>query len=179
MFTKTKIELAKPCVEAIKKIAKAKGKKWEWEPERGEWFIYKKRIYLLTDIREKGKFLGHFVYDDTYGLHREIGEVTPLLHWEKLEKIMEGLGYSIHIGCVGDMENWHWKPKEFYKARLDQKFCYIPKNEILTIADTRQEAVMRAIIKLGEEIDDSPEPDLSKVFKPQIVCKFPERKERK
>lgn len=39
MFTKTEKKLAPEVYRAIKKIAKAKGKDWEWKPEVGEWCI--------------------------------------------------------------------------------------------------------------------------------------------
>lgn len=155
MFTKTEIELAKPCVEAIKKISKAKGKKWEWKPETGDWCIvlgYSNAVGLIglieKDINVSGLayvecnvFIPKFEDNDWY----EREKLVPLLHWEKLEKIMEDLEYELSVYKVANTLDAH----ECFRCEIweeDNILCAYEE------ADTRQEAVMRAIIRLGEEI---------------------------
>jgi len=143
MFTKTEIELAKPTYEAIKKIARAKRKKWEWKPEVGEWCIDENNIMLIAEV--------DYITDDpenwyqiangSYNWCTGSMYVIPLLHWEKLEKIMEGLG------CELDLKDFRGS-YSYFSARFWQNGVYATIPEI---GKTRQEAVMRAIIKLGEE----------------------------
>jgi len=143
MFTKTEIELAKPCIEAVKKIAKAKGKEWEWKPEVGEWCIDENNIMLIAEV--------DYITDDpenwyqisngSYNWCTGSMYVIPLLHWEKLEKIMEKFGYKMYVKFETIGGN-------HYQCGI----CNGTAVLVLEIGKTRQEAVMRAIIRLGEEI---------------------------
>jgi len=113
MFSKAEQNLALRTNEAIKKISKAKGKKWEWKPEVGEWCIvlgYSNAVGLIglieKDINVPGLayvecnvFIPKFEDNDWY----EREKLVPFLHWEKLEKIMEGLGYYVILWW----DNWY------------------------------------------------------------------------
>jgi len=142
MFTKTEIELAPKVYEAIKKIAKAKGRDWEWKPKVGEWCIInnQKSTSLILLVDKEIEEMVQVLINHTLSWQSK-KNLIPLLHWEKLEKIMEGLGYYVILWW----DNW-------YK----QWNCRIIKNEEDKFPSvrgkTRQEAVMRAIIRLGEEI---------------------------
>ena len=91
MFTKEVIELAKPCVEAIKKISKAKGKEWKWKPEVGDFFLFSKDKGMCVEPKEK-RGVVNILYI--------IEEVVPILHWEKLEKIMNSLGCRSTLNSI-------------------------------------------------------------------------------
>jgi len=143
MFTKTKIELAKPCVEAIKKIAQAKGKEWEWEPEIGDFFLFGKEMGIVVDEDwvNPHTFKGMCIDpEEKRGVINiiYIERATPILHWEKIEKILEDWGCVV-IVYQGKCEIWE---DDNTGMRLRIRWG----------GKTRQEAVMRAIIKLGEEI---------------------------
>jgi len=147
MFTKEVIELAKPCVEAIKKISKAKGKEWKWKPEVGEWCLWKKHPHLVLEPEGQDNWFTIYVDKDEAYYHRlvvPLKRCIPLLHWEKLEGILEDLGYFLEVEKIGceDCEC------------LILKGTGDPDTECIAVGrgKTRQEAVMRAIIKLGEEI---------------------------
>ena len=164
MFTKEAQELAKPCYEAIKKIAERKecptcvgyggtdlvkmpglcatmgkcptckgtGKvKWEGELEPRDEFIATDGSSRFVVSTCSGG-----VRDD-YGYHWSTKLITPLLEWQKIEEILEGMGYDLLIG----------KHERIYGASVFQgKKC-------LSIGDgkSRQPAVMRAVIELGKE----------------------------
>lgn len=148
MFTKEAIELAKPCIEAIKKISKAKGKKWEWKPEVGEWCLWKKHPHLVLEPEGQDNWFTIYVDKDEAYYHRlvvPLKRCTPLLHWEKLEKIMGGLGYELRLDKRGD------PPNVAFDAGFGKIGEPIFASQLIQ-APTRQEAVMRAIIELGEEM---------------------------
>jgi len=155
MFTKEVIELAKPCVEAIKKISKAKGKEWKWKPEVGEWCLWKKHPHLVLEPEGQDNWFTIYAdkvdkmdYDEPYyyRLVVPIKRCIPFLHWEKLEKIMEGLGYELRLDKRGD------PPNVAFDAGLGKIGEPIFASQLIQ-APTRQEAVMRAIIRLGEGIE--------------------------
>ncbi|MHC1624720.1 MAG: hypothetical protein ACXQS2_01805 [Methermicoccaceae archaeon] len=154
MFTKTEIELAPKVYEAIRKIAKAKGKKWEWKPEIGDWFLLDDYPYVVAGVlwyTIEDKVVDEpqpddaisIVYVKSHTIQTEAHDnVIPLLHWEKLEKIMEKFGYFLDLDY-----DYHtpfcceiWDSKQ----NLPVAFGY---------ENTRQEAVMQAIIELSEKID--------------------------
>jgi len=162
MFTKTEIELAPKVYGAIKRIAKAKGKKWEWKPEVGEWCIYGNdsnlSLIVFVDIIRKTVILEREWYGEK---EVNISECIPFLHWEKLEEIMGELGYELRLDKRGD------PPNVAFDAGLGKIGEPIFASQLIQ-APTRQEAVMRAIIRLGKEIDVPPEPDLSNWLKPGL-----------
>jgi len=132
MFTKKEIDLAEKTVEAIKQIAEKQGKEWEWMPVIGEQCLFESKPSLITDA------LPDYVYLNSGNNWISKKDVIPLLHWEKIEEILEGMGYWLRIG--------------------DKYSCQIhPPNGVNAwpdgagIGKSRQEAVQRAVIKLGEE----------------------------
>jgi len=147
MFTKTEIELAPKVYEALKKIAEKQGKKWEWEPEIGDWFLLNDYPYVVAgvlwytiankvDNEPQPDDAISVVYVKSHTIQTEAHDnVIPLPHWEKLEEIMEGLGYIL-------------------QGPFKDKSCFVARFGVKGWAEgkSRQEAVMRAIIKLGEEI---------------------------
>jgi len=152
MFTKEAQELASKVYEAIKKISKGK---WEWEPKAGggEWCIYNKKPHLIVGVgvgndlwlRKSGIMCYMFEPDKRK-------KIIPLLHWERIEEILEGMGYRVYM-------------EEFYmdrslKARKSAE-CKIYKYGedlqggtllIKIEAKSCQLAVMRAVIELGKEM---------------------------
>lgn len=140
MFNKIEIDLAKPAYEALKEIAKRQGKKWEWEPEIGEWCLWKNQPHIVLEPEEQDNWITLFVgKDEAY--YRQLvvpmERCVPLLRWEKLEKILESLGYVVMI-YQDRCEIWA-EDNTGMRLRVRRK------------GRSRQEAVMRAVIKLGEE----------------------------
>ena len=158
MFTKEAQELAKATVEAIKKIAErqekecpeCKGKgilglpscrlckgsgrvkgKWEWEPEVGEWYYQDFGNGKLLLVKDE-----HVRLDIIEDLYVEHVKLTPLLHWEKIEEILEGMGYE--LGLHNWLENKYQGSIYFNNRRL-----------FGTIGKSHQEAVMLAVIELA------------------------------
>jgi len=144
MFTKEEIELAPKVYEAIKKIAERQGKRWEWEPERGDWFLAGKDVGIVIDNYEVNPnvFRGIGIYPDAKkGIINwlYIHQVIPVPHWEKLEKILEKFGYFLDV----DYD---------YHAPFCCEICDSKKQNLSIVfgyGNTRQEAVMEAIIRLG------------------------------
>lgn len=154
MFTKTEIELAPKTIEAVKKISKAKGKEWEWKPEVGDWIVEKesKQVGIITEYSKKLQEVCYMLLDKNKKfppgaevIGCPVEDIMPLYHWEKLEKIMEGLGYELRLDKRGD------PPNVAFDAGFGKIGEPIFASQLMQ-APTRQEAVMQAIIKLGEEI---------------------------
>jgi len=154
MFTITEIKLAPKVYEAIKKIAERQGKRWEWRPKKGEWCIYENDNNLSLII---------FVYNmrKTVILEREwygekevnISECIPILHWETIEKILEEMEYYMSLPTRDERSDlWVVGFSHFNFRRENKEFRYY-KDVYVGRGKTRQEAVMRAIIKLGEEVE--------------------------
>jgi len=66
-------------------------------------------------------------------------EYIPILHWEEIERVLESVGYNILIG---------YRTEQGY-------FCQIVGGKRADAwGKSRQEAVMKAVIKLGEDQND-------------------------
>jgi len=100
MFTKAEIKLAPKVIEAIKKIAKTQNIEWEWEPKIGDLFLVGKEMGIVVDEDKVNPytFKGKCVFPEEkknliniFYVH----QVTPILHWKKLKKIIKDLGYNL------------------------------------------------------------------------------------
>jgi len=132
MFTKKEIELAPKVNEILTKLG------WEWIPEMGEWCIYGFGVLgLVIGVRGK-QWLN--ISDYGYELHRD--SAYPILQWEKIEEILEKLGYSVEIKNI----YYFYDKYEFVISQQYSNFKTIEER-----AKTRQEAVMKAVTKLGKE----------------------------
>lgn len=152
MFSKEAIALAKPCYEAIKKISKGK---WEWEPEKGE-------LFGLPDLEYHPDNLGVYLYTVDYAvfyyhfIKKRIVETQtdyleyciPLLHWEEIEEILEGIGYEIGIDKLTKITSEQEKHPDKFEVIIE-KTGEIGGEENWISGSTRQLAVMRAVIELG------------------------------
>lgn len=128
---------------------KVKGE-WEWKPEVGEYCIYRpnspyfNKLELITGInKEKRKLLlSHSI--DSYPMD----ECIPLLHWEKLEEILEEMGYVIDLGKeYTSWEDFTWHCDLRQKYTSGYKFVLAGSS-----CKTRQEAVMWAVIELAKKM---------------------------
>ena len=74
-----------------------------------------------------------------------IRDVIPLLHWEKLEEILESVGYFLEVEKLS-----HKNCECLILKGMDD-----PETECIAVGSgkTRQEAVMRAIVILGDKIE--------------------------
>jgi len=142
MFTKEVIKIVKPCDKALKKLG------WKWRPKEGEWGLtdYGEVVLIYTNTDEKSKencplLANTKAYGITSCIGPEYHEVgIPILHWEKIKEIVEGFYegnfYKFHIEIMN---------RAFVKI---QDRSYNTQVEEL-VADTCQEAVMRAVIELA------------------------------
>lgn len=162
-FTKEAQELAKDSIEAIKKISKGK---WEWEPEVGDWIIEKKPEHTIRFGNKEKKSIPHLIisiasYDTGNTLHVitnasavrvDEPNATPLLHWERIEEILEGIGYYMSLPTKGERSDlWVVGFSSFRFKGTNKEFRYY-KDTYVGRGKTRQEAVMRSVIALGKEI---------------------------
>jgi len=122
---------------------KVKGK-WEWEPKMGEWCRFDNISHLIKGVSNNPQIIdlhpGYRQCDQTK-YDPPASDVTPLLPWERIEKILEEMGYWLKTerlpfnGCramTGNLPK-HYQVERWINGR------------------TRQEAVMRAVIELGKE----------------------------
>ena len=113
--------------EAIKKISKGK---WEWEPQVGEWYISPMDIIHLIPERQE--------------LSKDYQKLCiPLLHWERIEEILEGigLGFGVWRTFEGVSLEMYW-----LEDNPNQDPCVIIEK-----AKSRQEAAYKAVIELAKE----------------------------
>lgn len=153
-FTKEAQKLARPCYEAIPKIAKALGKEWKWEPERYDLVLEGEAIFCVVE-EDYGQFsekvespkLRKFWLTNGWN-HFSVPEnqFVPLLHWENdIEPILKGFGYKIEFG--------HFKGEfrvYFTNTKTGASWGYV--DSLLIYSKTRQEAVMLGLLRLWEEM---------------------------
>jgi len=145
MFTKKETDLAVKTVEAIKQIAIKKGKKWEWEPEAGEWCIWKGKLELIVAVNRYYNS-SEYHYPLIFRIRFSCGELIesykciPILRWERLKKIMEKMGYEVRFEGYHHFDTY---PCEII-SRSFGRLCNVEDK-------TWQLSVMKAIIKLAEE----------------------------
>lgn len=137
------MKLAKPLVEAIKKISKGT---WKWKPEQGEWCVNKEGGYaqLVSDVdKETGD-----IYLSSPSGHVWLHSVNfiPILYWERIVKILEGMGYYVGIN--------RFKPQKQEKAEC---YCEIWKDGVFYIkifGNNYQQVTMQAVVGLVGGKDD-------------------------
>jgi len=125
------VKLAKPCYEAIKKISKGK---WEWEPEKWQGVIYRGKVDLVLHVLTP-------IYVDLLSKSGVfIKDLIPLLHWERIRKILKQCGYSFSItsGASGG------EITVYANIGTDRVYAKYHNNDL-------QLEVMRAVIELGKE----------------------------
>lgn len=175
MFSEEAIKLAIPWHEAIKKIAekqkcpecsgegwigrrtseqsipytcpkcKGTGKgKWEWEPKATDWVLFRGQARILMDTPKSA----------------QRNEFIPLLHWERIEEILKGMGYKTELDESSTLYKKFviWDERQSRTVDVDglingQEGIKRYKNW-KGQAKYRQPAVMRAVIKLGKEEKD-------------------------
>lgn len=178
MFTKEEIALAKPCYEAIKKIAerqetecpechgargkptgricegsivilkcsicKGRGKikgSWEWEPEWRDLIMTPTGIWMFDEQVGYRLYLRNKDQEVSYITADEIGRHSfPLLHWERIRKILCLFGYSFSItsGVSGG------EITVYENIGTDKVYEKYHNNDL-------QLEVIQAVIELGKE----------------------------
>ena len=124
---------------------KVKGK-WKWEPEKWELVIYKGEVDVITG---HSKSPIHIHLSSVPGICTK--ELIPLLHWERIEQILEGMGYYMSLPTKGERSDlWVVGFSSFNFKGTNKEFRYY-KNTYVGRGQTRQEAVQRAVIELGKE----------------------------
>jgi len=156
------INEARKLIQAVKTIARVRGKEWRWEPRVGEWCWWQPISRRLQKRYRLGEtFLITLAGDDKVKLGigiiwAKVCECIPLLHWEELESILEEMGYWLEIGKplneyikLGTMKvgcSIYQKGVTEYEATLYRLIVFVTK------LDTRQEAVTAAVLALAEKV---------------------------
>ena len=118
---------------------------WKWEPKVGEWFLTetpKLELWLLEKnywIEESGRITG-------------FRKVIPILHWEEIERVLEGVGYKTELDESSTLYKEFVIWDERRKIPRDVDSYKFPNWH--GRGKSRQQAVMLATIKLGEEKHD-------------------------
>lgn len=118
---------------------------WEWKPEVGERFIHKKKIFLVINTEQCGIFpFPYFIHyhDEEMCLgmkdrQTESRKVIPLLYWERILRILRGLGYGVFVET--QLHNC--------RATISRDGAEIVRK----IGEGSQSAMMQAVIELGKE----------------------------
>jgi len=143
MFTKKEIELAKSVYKALLKLG------WKgWKPEIGDFCLDKEKVGFIWSysLLTKDKVV-HCIEKSTLdGWVAPIKDCIPILHWEKIEKILKKRGYDLYVDLNETLELY--LPPEGHYA----KFSNYRDRSIWGegVGKTRQAAVMWAVIALSE-----------------------------
>lgn len=142
-------------------------RKYVWEPKVGEFFLYP-ITPLMPYVKEKQTaiFVCTAVTAESQGqecyLEYSFGgrlwkankqDCTPILPWETIEEILEGVGYRVstrkHIGNI-------MEPVGYVECCI-REFCSdVPLDPLVKCrGKSRQQAVMLAVIALGKEIKNA------------------------
>ncbi len=124
-------DLAAPVNEVLKRL------EWEWTPQRGEWWF---RPGTMVNLIENPELISS--EESTIWF-----DATPILEWEEIERILHKAGYVL-------------RGSEFYQIGTDyfpapdHRFSINKYGQMIVIAEgnSRQEAVMKAVIELGKEM---------------------------
>jgi len=136
---------------------KVKGK-WEWKPGPGEWCIYKKNneIALVVFYWPKTKANKYETIEVAFplGANRSIEEFAdefiPLLDWQKIEEMLEGMGYRIKLSeTFRTHREFRCSIHKVEQFKDREGYRVIP--DVSAYSSNRQEAVQQAVIKLGKE----------------------------
>jgi len=143
MFTKEEIQLAPKVYKILENLG------WRWKPKMGEWCIYENNLRLITQVdanyivRLKKVVWG---FDEEW---MEKSKVIPILHWEKIEKILEKRDYDLYVDLNETLE-LYIPPEGHYAKFLNYRDRSIWAEGV---GKTRQEAVMQAVVRLGEQLE--------------------------
>lgn len=158
-------DLAKPVVEALKKVAEREcvawhppdpstasepcalcnntGKVgWKWQPKVGEWCLYGNTLLLITKVTVS-------VLEVSSGMVEVVkaNKVIPILSWETIKRVLEKCNHRTYTS-ISDSGNALCQIC-FYGRRKGRHNVMAKAN-----GKSRQQAVMLATIKLGEEKHD-------------------------
>ncbi len=118
---------AKGCGAIKCPICRGKGVlKYSWTPQVGEWCMNNKFLKGSPLIITKGNCPDPKYY-------------TPILEWEEIERVLKKVGYKLKIRETSQGE---------YFALIKGQ------TEVGGIGKSRQQAVMRAVIELGKELEN-------------------------
>ena len=126
---------------------KVKGE-WKWEPEVFELFIYRREIFVIDDVERDVITPKDWViryYDKKMVVKDRLinsSKVIPILHWEKIEEILEGMGHKLKL-------NETINTKTFQKG-WHVTICDESKPLADGLGKDRQTSAMLAVIELSK-----------------------------
>ena len=146
--SKEVVALTSQTDEALKKLG------WIWVPKVGDWCIWSGGLHLVMGkpfyrddydggMRpgQGGLWVNCRSVEQTIDIMHRVENCTPILRWEDdIEPALEGLGY------------WLDTPEKLCDKQEYEVVIWTKKRGILGYGQTRQESVMRAVIKLAEEV---------------------------
>jgi len=130
--------------EDCKGRGKIKGK-WEWEPRRGELVLRQPlgEVDLITRILVYG-MLRLSSEDACLFFDKHTSGFIPILHWERIEEILKGMGYVLWLE-----DNEYRHEDRRFEAIIDSD-DNTDIDSVVSVAKTRQLVVMRAVIELSK-----------------------------
>lgn len=160
-------ENVKDLAPKVNKVLESLG--WKWEPKIGEQALLDiGKIITIGGITKTSLSPGntgilcHWIENDDIAQEFSF-DLTPILHWEKIEEILDDSGYSLGFGIPGRLRsNFKARILKLERLRkLGQQFglrhenlmAEMDKMAIFGEGKNRQEAVMRSIVALGEQLN--------------------------
>jgi len=136
-------------------VCKGEGKiPYSYSPQPGEWVVNpcvlnKSEPVLITSVDKIGF---HYATEngEDFCSTQTYSKCIPILEWEEIDKVLEKAGYEILVAtkkCGNDE-----RCVSIEKLSSDNEgLLYLPVT-CLCYGKSRQEAVMKAVIKLGKEM---------------------------
>lgn len=154
--TKLAMPSAKKVIEVIEKISRKiklgtriKVEKWKWKPEWLDPLMFQNRLYWFKSSDESDRFKGWiFILSEGVeeaALHVPQKDCVPILGWQRIEEILERLGYYVRVLRNVDKDS---HGNHLCECAIDRNKGHIAK----AVAKTRRQAVTKALLELDKEL---------------------------
>jgi len=132
MFTKKQIELAPKVNKVLNKLG------WKWKPQWRDLCWWGNNLACVIQVNEPANGWIVISPGHRYLTSTPYASLVPILHWEELLSILTKVGYVFEVAHSLNLA---------YGCRLWKEGVMLAD---IDSCNNWQEAVMRAIIKLGE-----------------------------
>ncbi len=127
--------------------------RWKWEPEVGDFILRNNKVYILFPVvfeEDLGFDANYKVYtnEPCFTLLDEVDDYIPILPWETIERVLEGVLDARFEFSRGTDIKWVLSV-ELHQDRFLKNGYY---RTIVSSGKDRTRAVYEATIKLGEEV---------------------------
>jgi len=112
--------------------------RWKWEPKARKYCLWGQAVLLITGVNDyRLSVSGVEIIEEV-----NVNQVTPILEWQEIKRILEGMG------CIVKVRD----QKDFGKECRYNCGIYTDELGMGMSAPTRQRAMMLSVIEFGKEL---------------------------